>query len=751
MYHQKNWLKIFIIVAVLIVLPSIGLAALIKTKAKQTVTPKPAAPKTTVNQEKNKVLTNKVKKFTSLQEFKDFLDENSNSQVFYGSRMEKSLAMDSSTATGRGAVSNSSAPMAAKDEAIAATPDYSKTNVQVEGVDEADIVKTDGEYAYVVNNKNLSIIKAYPATDAKVISNIKFKNQPQEIYINGKYLVVFGYDQAIYNMPIYKTFRRHNSYTFVKVFDLTDKVNPKEVRDLDFEGNYADSRVVGDYLYFFTNNWNYYWNNDYALPKILEDGKMISSDKETNRFKLPNIYYFDTQYDSANLVTLAAINIKDNSTPIKTEVYVMPNAQNLYASEKNLYLTYTKYFNESDLTARLTIDLLKDKLSAKDKDRLTKIDAADKLVLSDAEKLQKIMNIVEKYLASLSDDERQKTENQIKAAAKIKYKSIAEEMEKTIIHKIAYDNGKIEYKAQGEVAGTVLNQFSMDESGDYFRLATTKNRSWSELVDEKDKASYANVFVLGNDLKQVGALTGLAKNESIYAARFMGKRVYLVTFEKTDPLFAIDLSNPKKPIVLGELKIPGFSQYLHPYDETTLIGIGRQTEENDKGRAVVKGLKISLFDVADTNNPKEISQLELGGLGSDSAALNDHKAVLFSFDKKLLVIPAYLTQRWNSDWGTKPEFVGAYAISVDKKDGLKVAGKISHDNDKTAYREDWWGYGYNNTVKRSFYIGDNLYTVSGNYFKVNSLKDWQEIKTIEFENNSPDYQIEVPMSAPMVK
>jgi hypothetical protein len=146
----------------------------------------------------------------------------------------------------------------------------------------------------------------------------------------------------------------------------------------------------------------------------------------------------------------------------------------------------------------------------------------------------------------------------------------------TVIHKIAIKDGRIRYVASGIVPGTILNQFSMDEHKGYFRIATTIGSWWWGRDDSKN-----NVYVLDDDMRTVGKLEGLAPGETIYSARFFGNRCYLVTYKQIDPFFVIDLRNPKDPKVLGELKIPGFSTYLHPYDENHVIGIGKNA--NDQG------------------------------------------------------------------------------------------------------------------------------------------------------------------------
>jgi uncharacterized secreted protein with C-terminal beta-propeller domain len=279
----------------------------------------------------------------------------------------------------------------------------------------------------------------------------------------------------------------------------------------------------------------------------------------------------------------------------------------------------------------------------------------------------------------------------------------------------------------------------MDEDGGYFRIATTKSQTWSQFSDKAEQESYSNLYVLDENLKTVGSLEKLAAGERIYSVRFMQGRAYLVTFEQTDPLFVIDLKDPNNPKVLGQLKIPGFSNYLHPYDETTLIGIGKETGESEFGGVITKGIKLSLFDVSDVANPKEINKYEMGGRGSDSIALSDHKAFLFSREKNLLVIPVTIMESSNpNDYG-KFSFSGATVFKVDKT-GFELKGRIDHsDGGKAGAREDWYGYDYyDNTVKRSLYINDILYTFSSKYLKANKIADLEVVKNLPLNKEQGD-------------
>jgi len=686
-----------------------------------------------------------IKKFATLGELKEFLENNSSGNQASGLMRETGgdTWSDSFTVSVDSAMpmTKTMAPTTANEASgMGGSSDFSKTNVQIEGVDEADIVKTDGKYIYAVADKNLQIIEAYPADSAKLLTTIKFESQPQDIYINGNQLVVFGYDQAIFEKDFAKNFKRYSAYTFLKVFDISDKAKPKQLRDLSFEGSYHDSRLIGNYLYFITQTPHYGLMEGAVLPRLVEDGKLISVDANTDRYQLPSVYYFPVPYDSVNLVNVAAINVSEATEPVNSQVYLLPSNQAIFASKNNLYLTYTRYLNQEQVMADVMKEVLWPKLDDQQKDKITKIEAVEDFVLNKNEKLQKISQILQAYIMSLSDDEQKTVESQLSEAVKAKLKELVKEMEKTIITKIALDGKNLSYQATGEVSGYVLNQFAMDESGDYFRIATTKNQTWLAYTNEEDQKSFSNIYVLDKDLKTVGSVEGLAEGERIYSVRFMGQRAYLVTFKQTDPLFVVDLSQPTAPKILGELKIPGFSSYLHPYDDTTLIGLGKETIEKD-GRVLAQGLKLSLFDVSNVSQPKEIAKYELGGKGSDSIALYDHKAFLFSKDKNLLAIPVSLNKVMTDDsWG--PFEFGGLAVFDISKEGFKLKGKIDHsDGGKAGIGEGWLGGRYyDNSVKRALYIENNLYSLSSRYVKINKLGDLSEIKAIKLKD-SKDFEV----------
>jgi uncharacterized secreted protein with C-terminal beta-propeller domain len=312
--------------------------------------------------------------------------------------------------------------------------------------------------------------------------------------------------------------------------------------------------------------------------------------------------------------------------------------------------------------------------------------------------------------------------------------------ETTSIHKIQVKSGDINYIGEGIVPGHVLNQFSMDEHNNFFRIATTIGYSWDE-----NNPSSNNIFILDENLESVSELVGIAKGEQIYSSRFMGDKAYLVTFKNTDPFFTIDLSDPYNPEVLGYLKIPGYSNYLHPYDENHIIGIGKDTiESGNPNFAWYQGIKIALFDVSDFENPVELDKIIIGDRGTDSPALYDHKAFLFDKEKELLVIPVSLyeiNEETKNKYDDFPgpdygefSFQGAYVYNLNL-DGFEYKGRITHmSEDEKETNENWWyWYDSESYISRSLYIENILYTISQKMVKMNDIDDLSEINSLELE------------------
>jgi len=316
---------------------------------------------------------------------------------------------------------------------------------------------------------------------------------------------------------------------------------------------------------------------------------------------------------------------------------------------------------------------------------------------------------------TMSESEKQAVIAEMKSGEQEAIRKREIDQSTTLIHKIGINNGAITYMAKGEVPGYLKNQFAMDEYGGNLRVATT-----SDVWTSRGQYEYNNVFVLDGVMKTIGSLTHIAEQEKIYSTRFIGDRLYMVTFKRIDPFFVIDLSNPLSPKILGKLKIPGYSDYLHPYDKNHIIGVGKETASNEWGGVSTKGLKLALFDVSDVEHPRQIDKVEIGDSGTDSAALSDHRAFLFDKNKNLLVIPARVVktidmpEKYSGD--QQRIWYGAYVFGVTPEKGFDLRGSIEHS---TGGGYAWYGSPYE--VKRSLYIGDTLYTLSQKQILANSL------------------------------
>jgi uncharacterized secreted protein with C-terminal beta-propeller domain len=314
--------------------------------------------------------------------------------------------------------------------------------------------------------------------------------------------------------------------------------------------------------------------------------------------------------------------------------------------------------------------------------------------------------------------------------------------EGTTVCRVSIDDNKLTPVAQGEVPGQVLNQYSMDEYGDYFRIATTTMMEEPLNVGTPPTANVSipivlsvqstNLYVLDMNLSIVGSLENISVGENFHAARFVGDRCYLVTAQMTDPLFVVNLTDPTSPTILGNLTVSGYSNYLQPYDEDHLIGVGKETVEAESGYfAWYEGIKIAIFDVSNVSNPLQMWNVTIGDRGSDSPVLSDPKALLFDKQMDLLVIPvrvaeidpsqypngvpdnAYGTQVWQ----------GVYVYNITLSGGLVLEGTITHAETSGLPPSTLF-------INRALYIGNVLYTVSQDKIELNSLTDLSLLKEI---------------------
>jgi uncharacterized secreted protein with C-terminal beta-propeller domain len=580
-----------------------------------------------------------VKKFDSLEELKDYLQNHTKEQSYeyYGGAFknmvfEESLLIDDTDSD----VLSSGSP----------SSDHSGTNVQELGVDEGDIVKNDGEYAYIVSRNRCAVIivDVNPPENAEILATINTRGYIQEIYVRGGKLVVLGQrtvyqidpspvseddryysfdkDEDTINLEVGKFYYLNYIYyqaTFIDIFDIEDREEPNLLDSHLIRGYPLQSRMIGDFLYVITSYSLYRNFQEYDLPVPASEIYHLNCSSNLNSYG----YYLQ-------LTTILSIDITEPSEIADRKVILMASSSNIYVSLNNIYITYYRYY----------------------------------------------------YLNRYSI---------------------------TTIHRISINDGKILYKVCGEIEGRLINRFAMSEHKDHFRVAASIGSPSSHTV-----------YVLDMDLNIVGQLEGLAPNERMFSARFMGDRLYFVTFMRVDPFFVIDLSDPENPELLGELVIPGWSDYLHPYDENHIIGLGKEATEN--GRTL--GVKLSLFDVTDVENPKEISKYVIGDSYSSTIASYDPHAFLFDREKNLLVIPVQLNYTTSC----------AYVFDLSLEGGFVLKGTVSHPDseyNKTGYYRYYY---YWNQIIRSFYISNTLYTLSYEYLQMNDLNDLSEINIIELPN-----------------
>jgi uncharacterized secreted protein with C-terminal beta-propeller domain len=520
---------------------------------------------------------------------------------------------------------------------------YSTTNIQVAGVDEADIVKNDGSYLYVAsndysNNQNyVYILKADPQ-DPRVIARIALENNT---YLAGMYisqdsskLVVIGsqYGMVYLGEPVYAggngeisvyQYFENNVKTFVNVYDVSDKVHPVLARNFTLSGSYFNSRMIGDYVYAVVNQPAYVLeNNVLPLPRVYA-GTAVSEIAPSKIYYSDTANYSDVANNYFTYTTFIGLNVKDSGQELTNMTVLMGGASTMYVSLSNIYVTYPTWSEGGEYTS---------------------------------------------------------------------------------IYRISVNKDALNFEAKGSVAGYVLNQYSMDEYNGNFRLATT---SW------KDTTRNA-IYVLNSNLTTVGEvkLENAEVRETIQSVRFMGDKAYVVTFEQKDPFFVLDMSNPIAPRVAGKLEIPGYSSYLHPFDENHVIGLGMENST----------VKLSLFDVANVNAPTEIARYIVQGDYTSSDALYEPKAFLFDKQKELLVIPISITNYGVVDSSGKGldmqggYWQGAYVFRLTLT-GFEPKGGVTHqDNASQQYYGD-----YNLNVNRALYIGNTLYTVSNSKVQLNNL------------------------------
>ena len=489
--------------------------------------------------------------------------------------------------------------------ATGAGGDYSTTNVRQEGVDEADIAKTDGRYLYVLKDNGISIAIVDTEDGMKEVGEImieennwieEFYMLPEEqklIIVNSKYLPDVEGDEAVPRALWY------TNMTEVLTYDVSDVKNPKLEGSINQSGGYASSRLSDGHLYLFSN-----FHASYDIPKDKPEAYVPAINDEV---MTPADIYMSGFDKASSYMVITSVDVQ-KPDKIKDSKALFAESGEVYVSSENIYYYETVWGYEQG-----------------------------------------------------SED-------------------------KTSIRKISYKDGKLEAVAKETIPGYINDSFSIDEYEGYLRIVATVGETNS-------------VYVLDKDLEMTGSIEGLAEDERVYSARFMGATGYFVTFRETDPLFTVDLSNPKAPKIIGKLKIPGFSDYLHFYGEDKLLGIGMEVDEET---GVSEGAKLTMFDISDRADVKEESTYIMKNVYSTDVEY-DYKAALIDVEKNLIGFAGY------------PEGRQCYYIfSYDEDEGFIC--KMEEDLNGNASRS-----------ARGIYIDQTLYVVQGNVIESYSLYDYKKI------------------------
>ncbi len=580
--------------------------------------------------------------------------------------------------------------------------DYSGTNNQESGVDEADFVKTDGYFIYVLNGNRLHIygVAAFGDLDPESVTQIE--GQPREMLINrdAERAVVFSMvypDSLPEDHPLRRLAGRQADSGWmwrapqiskITVLDISDRAAPTLVRELFVEGWYQTARMIDQTVrlgaYSRINvpgmwDWWWYWGED--------------ADEEAAKRRAK------AKIRAATLADLIPFIYERNPAGEFTTHSLSNKSCRSFARPTNSHAR--------GITSLLSLDLLGDTL-AYDADH----------VVSNWATLYSSKDFL--YLAEPANDWWWFWWND-------------EAPEQLNVHAFDVSNpGESVYVGSGRVEGLLHNQFSLDEQDGYLRVATTSNfwnRWWLENPPESDN----HIWVLENRegvLEPVGHLGGIAGGERIFAARMIGDRGYLVTFRQVDPLFTLDLSDPTDPRLVGELEIPGFSTYIHPIADDKLLTIGVGGDENGANWRA----QVSMFDVSDFSQPRQMDVEELSSEGEwgGSEALYEHKAFQYWAPKKLLAVPAS-TYSWTSDsyyYRSRLDL-----ITVDTTGGLSHYGSIDHSEFFNSDPTRWWDY---RDVRRSIFMGNFIYAISDRGITVHNVDTMMPITQQTLPGRSPD-------------
>jgi uncharacterized secreted protein with C-terminal beta-propeller domain len=552
--------------------------------------------------------------------------------------------------------------------------DFSSTNNQEPGVDELDIVKTDGTHLYAVEGAELHAIESWPAEATRELATVATPDFAHGLFLRS--------DRVLVASQIWSgeaELLRADGLTRFELLDVRDASAPRSLRTIDIQGWLVDARLIGSHLYAVVRSqvvlpdeiWELAWRDDLGLPELAWDA---DEDELQRVLALARSILSPLVAEIVNRTDMAELlpRMRDRAAgEPEGPVTALLDCEELYrpVTAASLALLSVIHFDLESEGPVSAVGLLADGWT----------------VYSSADAL---------YAAQ---------------SGGWWWWGWAPPAMATTVHKFELEPEgakPVRYAASGQVEGWILDQFAMSEHEGHLRVATTEFDWWWGTTEGEDPAS--SVTVLADDgrgsLEQVGRVDGLGPGERIFAVRFLGDTGYVVTFRQVDPLYTLDLADPANPAVVGELEVTGFSSYLHPIGDDWLLAVGM--EADDEGR--VLGLAVSLFDVSDLARPRLAHRHLIEGdegTWSWSEALADHHA--FTFHRGVLSIPAYLS-------GPDGTFSGLIVLEVDTVDGIRELGRIDHRDLAGANPEPW--------MRRSVVIEDRLYSLSSAGVKVNDLQ-----------------------------
>jgi hypothetical protein len=578
------------------------------------------------------------------------------------------------------------------------------TNNQVAGVDEADFVKNDGQYLYLAQNGVFRIVDVWPAAETHEVSATAIEGTPRKLFVVGDRAVVYVAVPAVDGGPPPGAdrectygydcdFSGDGSATKILVFDLADRAAPRLIRQITSSGSLIAARRIDNAVHtVVAQSYNPYPALDYDPGDADLCGYRLGGYYE-EAAPPPMIWRMRARlaFDAMRARNHARIDGTDLGGVVPVIGDSAGAAEGgLAGAGTNEQVCAGLYASPLDDGAAFTT--------------VMSLDLAQTVPMSTATVVSRAGAV---YASA----------NALYMAVPSQYGAYGEN-DMSSVHKfrISRTPGDTAYVGSGAVVGRALNQFAMDEKDGFLRIATTDGHAPSP-----DATSRMSVLGEdGDELVIVGEVTEIAPSEDIRSVRFDGDRAFIVTFKKTDPLFSFDLSDPTSPKLLGELKIPGFSTYMHLLDDGHLLSIGYDADDHGDF-AYFDGVLLQIFDVSDPAMPLLAHRHVIGTRGSSSEALTNHLAFTWYPEEALLAVPMTICEGGDDgQYGEVMSFSGLMLFDVSTAVGIGEHGRVAHPVPDSITCNNWWTNA-SSAVRRSLFLDNFVYSISDAHLKVQDI------------------------------